>query len=212
MTNSLQGSEQVIEFIEEFKNVPRGTIDRMENFVQLLIKWNGKINLVGKSTERDIWSRHILDSAQLYKFLPSSSGTLIDIGSGAGLPGIILKILGFPEVSLVESDQRKCAFLHEAIRIADLKNILIENKRVEEIKDKKFDIITCRAFASLSDIFKLTSKFNKKESLNLFLKGSNVHNELDEASTKWIYDVELHPSITNKDSFVVAITNLRAKT
>src|SRR5579872_6350644 len=97
--------------------VSRETLDRLTLYVELLIAWNRRINLVGANTIGDIWRRHILDSAQLMPLLPDGTRVVVDVGSGAGLPGLVLAMLGVPEVHLVESDQRKAAFLREAQRV-----------------------------------------------------------------------------------------------
>ena len=98
-------------------NVSRETIERLERYAALLIKWNKTVNLVGRSTIADLWRRHMLDSAQLFPYLPKSAGRLVDFGSGAGFPGLVLAIMGAPDVHLVEANARKCAFLREAARV-----------------------------------------------------------------------------------------------
>src|SRR5271170_7133959 len=97
--------------------VSRETLARLEAYAELLTRWSARINLVGRDTLADLWRRHILDSAQLHRFIPSSARNLIDLGSGAGLPGLVLAILGVPSVELVEADSRKAAFLREAARV-----------------------------------------------------------------------------------------------
>jgi 16S rRNA (guanine527-N7)-methyltransferase len=98
--------------------VSRETLARLEVYAELLTRWSTRINLVGRDTLPDLWRRHILDSAQLHPFIPNSARRLIDLGSGAGLPGLVLAILGVPGVELVEADSRKVAFLREASRVA----------------------------------------------------------------------------------------------
>src|SRR5215469_10920571 len=107
------------ERVGEQLNVSRETLARLETYVQLLMAWNRRINLVGPRTLRDVWRRHILDSGQLLALMPPKARVLVDLGSGAGLPGLILAILGVPEVHLLESDGRKCAFLREAARVTE---------------------------------------------------------------------------------------------
>ncbi len=211
MSRKIRNKQQTIDIISEFKIVPRGTIEKLEAYVALLLKWNKKINLIGKGTEEEIWERHILDSAQLLKFIPEEKKSLLDVGSGAGLPGMILAILGFPKITLVESDNRKCAFLEEAKRITSSDMVTIHNQRIEQGNLGGFDVITCRAFAPLSDILLKTAKMQSPKCLNLYLKGSNVHTELEEANKKFEFDVKLHPSITDSKGYVVAIGNMRAK-
>lgn len=108
------------------------TRERLAAYLALLGKWNPRINLVGPNTLADAWRRHILDSGQLYRYLPTKPHRLVDIGSGAGLPGLILAIMGAPDVHLIESDQRKCVFLREAARITAAK-VTIHAVRVEAV-------------------------------------------------------------------------------
>ncbi len=100
----------------EFVPVSRETLARLEAYADLLTRWSARINLVGRDTLVDLWRRHILDSTQLHRFIPNSARSLIDLGSGAGLPGLVLAILGVSGVELVEADSRKAAFLREAAR------------------------------------------------------------------------------------------------
>ena len=119
--------------LNNITDVSRETFNVVEDFVSLLVKWNKKINLVGKSTIHDVWERHVLDSAQLIKYIPKETSIITDFGSGAGFPAIILSIIGGWEVHLVESDQRKCAFMREASSRLGL-NLHIHNDRIEKFK------------------------------------------------------------------------------
>src|SRR5439155_10609992 len=103
----------------EIVPVSRETLSRLEAYAALLTQWSARINLVGRDTIPDLWRRHILDSAQLWPLIPEVVRNLIDLGSGAGFPGLVLAILGVPGVELVEADSRKCAFLREAARITE---------------------------------------------------------------------------------------------
>jgi len=147
------------DFAKEF-NVSRGTLDALSAYVLLLEKWQPRINLISPKTVPDIWSRHIFDSAQLVAHVPkgSSSDTprIMDIGSGAGFPGLVLAILGAGKVQLVESDQRKSVFLQTVIRELGLSAIVI-NQRIESLPACRPDVITSRAVASLPKLMKLIS-------------------------------------------------------
>src|SRR5512138_1635951 len=114
-------------------NVPRGTLDRLEIYAALLAKWQAKINLVGLATLPDLWRRHFLDSAQLEPLLEKPAGTLVDLGSGAGFPGLVLAILTDWRVHLIDSDQRKCAFLRQVAQDCGvLDRVTIHGKRIEQ--------------------------------------------------------------------------------
>ncbi|MCC7046403.1 MAG: 16S rRNA (guanine(527)-N(7))-methyltransferase RsmG [Alphaproteobacteria bacterium] len=129
-------------------DVSRETLDRLAAYVELLKRWQARINLVAASTLDDVWRRHILDSAQLYRFVEPKSARLYDIGSGAGFPGLVLAIMGLSDVHLIESDRRKIEFLREAARITATK-ITLHGKRVETIAPADADFVTALGCASL---------------------------------------------------------------
>lgn len=188
--------------MQNLDEVSRETLDK---YVKLLLKWNKRINLISKNTEEDIWHRHILDSLQLTKYLGKREEVL-DIGSGGGLPGIVLAIIGH-NVKMVECDTRKISFLREVIRVCDLKAELLED-RVENVREKK-DVLVARGFASISDILKLT--IDIKCDRYLLLKGKNADFELDVANKEWNFDYKRYKSISASDSSIVEITNAQRK-
>ncbi len=157
--------------------VSRETLDRLQAYVALLSAWNRRINLVSANTLGDVWRRHILDSAQLMPLLPEEVRVMVDIGSGAGLPGLILAIIGVPEVHLVESDQRKAAFLREAQRVTDAP-VVIHAQRAERLPPISADVIVARAVASVDNLLLMVDKFRKPHTICLFLKGKGVDEEL----------------------------------
>lgn len=157
--------------------VSRETLERLRAYVDLLSAWNRRINLVGPNTIGDVWRRHILDSAQLMPMLPDDTRVAIDVGSGAGLPGLILAILGVPDVHLVESDQRKAAFLREAQRVTATP-VKIHAQRVEQLAPIAADVIVARAVASVDNLLLMVDKFRKPHTICLFLKGKGVEGEL----------------------------------
>src|SRR5689334_6015701 len=132
------------EAFAEQLHVSRETLDRLRIYVDLLTRWNARINLVGASSLVDVWRRHILDSAQLIRHIDPATRVMVDLGSGAGLPGLILGILGVPEVNLIEADQRKAAFLREAARVTQVP-VIVHASRVESVKVFTADIVTARA-------------------------------------------------------------------
>jgi len=158
-------------------NVSRETLDRLQAYVALLTAWNRRINLVGANTIGDIWRRHILDSAQLMPLLPDDTRVVVDVGSGAGLPGLILAMLGVPDVHLVESDQRKAAFLREAQRVTDT-SVTIHAQRAERLGPIAADAIVARAVAPVDNLLLMVDKFRRTHTICLFLKGKGVEEEL----------------------------------
>lgn len=176
----------------------------MQEYIDLLIKWNQKINLIGKSTLDDIYERHIRDSMQLLKFIEPTD-RVVDVGSGAGLPGIVLALSGVKDVTLVEADIRKAAFLMQASMLASHK-VSIVNKRVEDV-NLECDVLTARAFASINDIMKFCSKITVVKKM-LLLKGRQVESEIIEAQKNWSFDYVLHPSEIQQDSWVVELRRL----
>lgn len=193
------------------QNVSRETFSLLEAYVGLLQKWNAKINLIGPASEADIWSRHIADSLQLLPLIPASAQTIADLGSGAGLPGLILAI-GRPDVSvtLVEQDQRKAAFLLEASRVLGLKNTRIAAININRL-DGQFDVITARALAALDELMGLAIPHLGKNSICLFPKGENFASELTQAEKRYGFTHTRHSSKTNDKSCIISISELIPK-
>lgn len=176
-------------------DVSRETLARLEAYVALLKAWNRRINLVGATTLGDPWRRHILNSAQLLPHVPDKARVLVDLGSGAGLPGLVLAILGVPEVHLVESDQKKAVFLREAVRITGAP-ATVHAMRAERLKIAA-DVVTARAVAPLPDLLALAEPFLGPRSVCLFLKGRTVREELTLAEKSWKMRPRLLPSTSD---------------
>jgi 16S rRNA (guanine527-N7)-methyltransferase len=188
--------------MQKASEVSRETLDK---YVELLLKWNKKINLISKNTEKDVWDRHILDSLQLTKYLDKEENVL-DVGSGAGLPGIVLSIAGY-NLKMIECDTRKMSFLREAVRICGLKAELIHD-RIENVKAEG-EVLVARGFASINDILKLTTDIRCDR--YLLLKGKNTDIELAVANKEWNFDYKRYKSISADDSSIVEITNVQRK-
>lgn len=185
--------------------------ETLREYEMLLKKWNEKINLVAKSTLEDFEQRHLADSIQITRYIDSKHDKIIDLGSGAGLPGMVLAIMGYEDITLVESDARKAAFLLQASRlIKHSRPPQIVNKRIEEITDISCDIITSRAFADLSKIFDYTRNFVVKKKY-LLHKGENYQQEIDAASKSWLFSVKIHDSLTLPKAKILEITDLKPK-
>ena len=188
--------------------VSRETIERLSAYAALLVKWQARINLVSAATIDDLWRRHMLDSAQLLALLPSGATSLIDLGSGAGFPGLVLAILGISEVHLIESDQRKCVFLAEAARAAGVKPI-IHNKRIEAVEYLHAGVVTARACAPLNQLLTYAQKFLWHDGKALFLKGAAVEEELTGAGKNWQMVVERFPSASDPTGCILRIGQVR---
>ncbi|MFC3057440.1 16S rRNA (guanine(527)-N(7))-methyltransferase RsmG [Paenirhodobacter populi] len=188
-------------------DVSRETLERLEGFEQLLIKWNGAINLVSPHTIRQIWSRHFLDSAQIFDLSEGRSGLWMDIGSGGGFPGLIVAILAAekrPDLSvmLVESDRRKAAFLTTAAVKLGLK-VTVKADRIEALPPANCDILSARALAPLSDLLGYAARHLAKDGICLFPKGIRWRDELAEAAKNWSFSHEQFPSLTDKDAVIL---------
>ncbi len=196
------------EAFQEQSGVSRETLIRLDAYVALLRKWNRRINLVSRNSLEDVWRRHVLDSSQLMAFLPPApagrSRVILDLGSGAGLPGLVLAILGAGEVHLVESDGRKAAFLREAARIAETE-VRIHACRIEALTPFPVDLVTARALAPLTRLLALAGPFLGPETRCLFLKGAGVAAELEAARSAWDFSMESHPSCTYCSGAVLVI-------
>ena len=188
--------------------VSRETMSRLSAYVDLLEQWNRRINLVGRNTMGDIWRRHILDAAQLYPLLPARTRILVDLGSGAGVPGLILAAMGVAEVHLIESDQRKAAFLREAIRVMDVPAI-VHPERIEKTTHFFADVVTARALTDLAELLDLSEKFLSPRTLCLFLKGASVDDELALAKTLWTMKIERLPSRSDPTGAILKIESAR---
>lgn len=152
--------------------------EKLEEYVRLLLKWNKACNLISPKDEPDIWSRHILDSLRLMDFIKDLDCEVLDIGSGGGLPGIVLSLCGVKKVVLVESNSKKCSFLLQAAQISSNK-IEVVNDRVENLR-MECDFLTCRALAPLYKILGLTKNIAVRKKY-LLLKGENLFEEIKKA-------------------------------
>jgi 16S rRNA (guanine527-N7)-methyltransferase len=184
--------------------VSRETLARLEAYMALLEAWSTRINLVGRATLADPWRRHILDSAQLRPLVPDHAKSLIDLGSGAGFPGLVLAILGLPGIELIEADSRKCAFLREAARITG-SPVTIRQTRIEALPARPFDVVTARALAPLDRLLDLARPFVAAEGVCLFLKGAEAAAELTLARRGWKMAAAASPSRSDPRGVVLQL-------
>jgi 16S rRNA (guanine527-N7)-methyltransferase len=199
--------------------VSRETAERLEIYEALLQRWQSAVNLVAPSTLMQVWHRHFADSAQLAASFPAQQpGRSIrhaDLGSGGGFPGLVLAIMfaerGDVATMLIESDQRKSAFLREVARQTGIA-VEIVTKRIEipetRVMVKKVDVVTARALAPLDRLFDLSAPFCSASTTCLFLKGRGVEQELADAGRNWRFHHRLAPSITQAGAYVVEVRHL----
>lgn len=196
----------------QLENVSRETLDRLHEFQRLLLKWNKKINLIARSTESEVWTRHILDSLQIYKLYDIGS-RWVDLGSGGGFPGLIVAILARVDapslaVTLVESDRRKAAFLRTAIRELSL-SAMVVTKRIEDMPPANADVVSARALANLDHLLGFASRHLSSKGTALFMKGENWENEVEFARKSWSFEIKAHQSITSADAAILEIKELQ---
>ena len=187
--------------------VSRETLSRLEAYAALLTQWSTRINLVGRDTIPDLWRRHMLDSGQIWPFVPNWAKSLIDLGSGAGFPGLVLAILGVPGVELVEADSRKAAFLREAARITQAE-VTIRPCRIQAVPPHPVDVVTARACAPLDRLLDLAAPFIGPRSICLFLKGERVGEELTLARKHWTMTVSLEPSRSDRRGVILRLQQI----
>lgn len=192
-------------------NVSRETVARLRIFEALVKKWTKKINLVSKSDAEKIWERHIVDSIQIYDLAPKE-GIWLDIGSGGGFPGIVAAVMAkeaSPERAfiLVDSDQRKCAFLRTAARELEL-NVKVITDRVEKIEPLNATVMSARALGDLNSLLGYVERHLEVGGTALFPKGVSWESEHTAAQQHWSYEIEAIKSETNSDATILKIKEL----
>ena len=183
-------------------DVSRETMRKLETYVALVEKWQPRVNLVSPASLPDIWMRHVWDSAQLAPYISPGSPRLVDVGSGAGFPGLVLAILTDAECHLVESDQKKAVFLRTVIRECGLM-AMVHNDRIENMPCLKASVITARALAPLDRLLPLLETQLRPGTRCLFLKGAQAKAELAALGAWSNLAWRLHPSLTNPDGSVI---------
>jgi 16S rRNA (guanine527-N7)-methyltransferase len=201
-------------FIKKF-NVSRETIERLNIYNDFLLENNKLLNLIGKTTEKHIFSRHFKDSSQIYNLIKDKS-EIIDIGSGAGFPGIIIKILMDNDkikgnVVLIDKSPKKCKFLKDLSNKLNI-NLKIENLRLEDYKFNKISTIVSRAFKKTVETIDIIFNNNEKIRNIILIKGKTYQQELDDAKKKYTFHVEKFRSITSDESYILKISNIKLAT
>jgi 16S rRNA (guanine527-N7)-methyltransferase len=201
-------------FIKKF-NVSRETIEKLNKYKDFLLSSNKSLNLIGKNTENHLFSRHFIDSAQIYDLIEDKS-EIIDLGSGAGFPGIILKILMdnnkiSGNITLIDKSPKKCKFLQDLSDKLGL-TLKIVNLKVENFKFNKISTLVSRAFKKTVDTLDILSKNNEKIRHIILIKGKTYQQEIEEAKKKYTFDVEKFRSITSDESYILKIINIKRST
>ena len=199
-------------FQERF-SVSRETIAGLEAYEALLQKWNPRINLVSRTTLAEVWHRHFADSAQLWELMPETASNWLDFGSGAGFPALVIATLAKEKkpdlrVVLVESDQRKCAFLINVIAELGL-NAEVKAARIEDIPSQNADVISARAVAPLERLLELSALHAHKSTVMLFPKGNSYESELTAARKHWHIEQKAIPSLTDPNSVILKIKEFK---
>ena len=186
---------------------------KLQLYADLLVKWQAKINLVGPDTLPHLWSRHMLDSAQLGALIPVKA-KVVDLGSGAGFPGLVLAIMlkeQGVDVHLVESDQRKCAFLREVNRVTGA-GATIHTARIEALEPRDADVVVSRALASLDKLINYADIHRLSTGICIFMKGKRWQEELTEAQKHWTLGVRDHPSCTEPAGRILVLNKIARAT
>ena len=201
-------------FIKKF-NVSRETIEKLNKYKDFLLSSNKLLNLIGKTTENHIFSRHFTDSAQIYDLIEDKS-EIVDLGSGAGFPGVIIKILMNNNkidgnIILIEKSPKKCKFLKNLSDKLGL-TLRIVNLRLENFKFDKISTVVSRAFKNTVDTIDILFKNNEKIRSIILIKGKTYQHELEDAKKKYTFDVEKFRSITSDESYILKIINIKRST
>jgi len=201
--------------IAKLFNVSRESLEKLQVYADLLTKWQKRINLVGPQEVSRIWSRHIADALQVIEYIPDEVNCAVDLGTGAGIPGVIVAVAleqrGF-HVHLVESNGKKAAFLREAVRRLEI-SADVHCERIESLYDRKWlddvDMVFARALAPLPKLLDLAVPFVKKNGKMLFLKGLDVDSELTETTKCWSISYQKHPSRTHAGGCILNIKDFQ---
>ena len=191
--------------------VSRETQDLLKRYIDLLLQENERQNLISKSTVDEIWERHIADSAQLVRFAPRPDSSWLDIGSGAGLPGMVIAILTKGPVTLVEPRKLRANFLGRTAETLGLGGrVTVHAAKAERIQGE-FDVITARAVASVDALLRISQHLSTDKTLWLFPKGKRAQLELEEAQRAWQGSFRLEPSVTSQEAAILVASGVRRK-
>lgn len=193
--------------------VSRETLGRLQDFINLLKDENERQNLVSRTSLEHVWERHIVDSAQLLRLAPDHTDTQwLDLGTGAGFPGLIVALLHRGRVTMVEERKKRVEFLHEAVALLGIAGRCeIEPVKVERMEARAFDVISARAFAPLEKLLSLGERFATSETRWVLPKGRNAQSELEAAESSWQGAFRVEPSITDAEAGIIVAEQVRRR-
>ena len=191
-------------------NLNKKQVEKIEFFITSVINYNKHTNLIGKSTVKNFWERHVLDCLQLTKYINNKKLKILDLGTGAGLPGILLSIVGYQKVLMIDSVKKKTEFLKTIIKELSLSSKIL-NKRIEMSPISQHDIIVSRALAPLIKLLTYARMYSNKNTTALFLKGRNAINEIDIAKKVYSFEFEKIKSLSSDDGCILKINNIKNK-
>ncbi len=201
------------DFAEDI-DVSRETLEKLKLYADALVKWQKAKNLVANSTLDDRWRRHLLDSAQLFPLIrqchPNTDLTLLDIGSGAGYPGLVLSVMGLGHATMVEANGRKCSFMSHVARETSAPSTIV-NQRIESVAPQHFDIVTSRACAKIEQILNWSTPFVGPTTEIWLLKGATAEEELTQASALWKMAIERFDSRTSQDGVIIKLSDIKLR-
>ena len=199
------------EFLKD-TNVSRETLEKLIHYADALVKWQKAKNLVANSTLDDRWRRHFLDSAQLFSHIRGVHGdkliSIVDIGSGAGFPGLVLSIMGLGTAHMVEANGRKCVFMNQIVRATGA-DAHIHNVRIESFDAAEIDLIVSRACAKINQLLAWSEPLISKTTELWLLKGEGVEEELTQAKSSWNMKVDRFESLSSETGTVLRLSELK---
>lgn len=203
--------EQARAWLQTELGVPRETLERIERFIAFLFAEGEKQNLISASTRDQVWVRHIVDSAQLLPLAAEArEGPWIDLGSGAGFPGLIIAVLSDRPVVLIESRRKRVEFLRQSAAVLGVSDrVRVEGRRVESVPPLAAAVISARAFAPLDRLFALAEGFSRSGTLWLLPKGRNAQSELEAARKSWQGVFHVKPSVTDAESAIIVAQGVK---
>ena len=192
-------------------DVSRETSARLESYLELLNEENRRQNLVAAATLPHVWSRHVVDSAQLLLHSPPGARTWVDLGSGAGFPGLVIAMLFGGDITLIESRRLRTGFLKHVVESLALGNVRVHCGRAETADAESYDVISARAFAPLPLLFEIGTRFARLETRWILPKGRKARSELEAARSSWQGSIRVEPSLTDPESGIIVAEGVRRR-
>lgn len=205
--------EEALDWLRDRPDVSRETLERLDAFRQRVIEENGRQNLVSAASIDQFWVRHIIDSVQLIDLLEPTDGAgeWLDLGSGAGFPGMVIAMFRAGTVTLVESRRKRIEFLIESAEALGLANVRVEGKRLELVESRPCDVISARAFAPLPKLLDVAHRFSTEKTLWLLPKGRSAKEELESVRQSWQGMFHVKQSITDPDAAILVARGVSRK-